>query len=339
MAAEKEKRKAPNSPTEEIMPSLAPISRTIVPTTERPTHFRAMLQGMATNRFTQLSTRSSSVTVDEATGMATLQKGTMTVFIEKFNTLSGELRVSTHKLLDACTIVLTEQNAFRSNGPLHTMVSIPIEDYMAQCGIPLTKASKDKTRRKVKEDLEVLYNVSLNWSESVGREGVRNYAKMRLISSHAIIGGKISVRFSEDFARYITHSYIMQYSIELLRLDERNPSAYHFGRKLLQHYSNNNNKARGSNTMLSVRSLLESTPEIPSYEEVMCKGRQLEQRIIRPFENALNGLGGLLRWEYSNAKKIPLTQVQRENFTYDIFIKCYILFEPADSAQIDARIE
>lgn len=329
------RKKTPGDEAPLRTPPVVPVHRSVTPTVTSPGRFRPMLQGTGTNRFSQVSTRKTVPDIDEVTGLAKITEGTLTVFIEQYDSLTGGLRVSTHKLLDACTIALTAQNHYRGDGALKTLVTIPLDDYMEQCGIPMTKASKDKTRRKLREDLETLYNVSLEWSESAGNEGMRDYAKMRIISMHAIKGGKIQVRFSEDMAQYLTHAYVMQYSMELLKLDERNPSAYHLGKKLLLHASIENNQKRGTDNILSVRSLLECTPDIPSYAEVMAGDRHLERKIIAPFENALNALSHILTWEYTNAKGVPLTPKQLTRFDYDTFIGCYVRFGGAGEGEAD----
>lgn len=288
--------------------------------------FSPMLQGTGTNQFTQISTRRKFPNIDEITGLATLTSGTLTVFIEKYNSLTGGLRIFTHKLLDACTIALTAQNHYKGTGPMNTLVVIPLEDYMAKCGIPLTKASKDKTRRKVKEDLEALYNTSIEWTEPWSGQ-TRDFAKMRICDMVAIKNSNIHINFSQVIAHYLTHAYIMQYPLGLLRLDERNPSSYHLGKKILLHHSIANNRKKGAENVLSVRSLLENAPEIPSYEEIKAGDRMYSRRIIRAFEDSLDMLDGILRWEYCNAKGEPLTEDQLKKFNYPVFIECYVHFE------------
>lgn len=318
---------------------LTPIARTIIPPLQSPGRFQPMLQGTGTNRLTQVSTRSDSANIDEITGTATLSKGTLTVFIEKYKTLTGGLRVSTHKLLDACTIVLTAQNQFRGNAPLHTLVSIPLEDYMVQCNIPMTKASKDKTRKRVREDLETLYNTSIEWTEKTGGSNTRDYAKTRIITFQGIKSGNIFVRFSEEMADYLTHAYLMQYSMELFRLDERNSSAYYIGKKILSHHSMYTNQRKGTASILSVRALLAAAPDIPSYETVMASDRHLERKIIVPFENAMNALGNVITWEYANAKAAPLTPEQLADFSYDVFIRSYVTFDVRGDSGEPASLE
>ena len=304
--------------------------------------FSPMLQGTGTNKLTQISTRKTDPAVDAITGLATITNGNLTVFIEKYNNLAGGLRISTHKLLDACTIALTAQNNYRGSGEPKTTVTIPLEDYMSRCGIPITKPSKDKTRRKVKEDLEALYSTSIEWSEPSGKN-TKDFAKMRICTAIAIKNGDIIMDFSPSIATYLTHAYVMQYPIELFKADERNPSSYYMGKKLLQHNSIDNNQRKGTANIISVKALLESCPDIPTYEEVMAADRHLEQRIKTPFENALNSLNSFIKWEYSNSKGVPLTDEQLQDFNYSVFIDCYINFAvlnaPDPTPRLTAKAE
>lgn len=195
---------------------------------------------------------------------------------------------------------------------------------MTLCGIPLTKSSKDKTRRRVKEDLETLFHMSLEWTESSGKK-TKDFAKMRICDKVAIVRGNINFNFSKDMARYLTDAYIMQYPMELLKVDERNSNLYPLGRKLLLHYSINNNRKKGTSNIISVKALLEVCPDIPTYEKVMSEGRQLNQRIRIPLEKALDALK-FINWEYSNSKGVPLTEEQILSTDYKTFEKLYIKF-------------
>lgn len=294
---------------------------------KRNVSFTPMLNGTATNALTHISTRSNPPTVDAITGNAIIEQGTLKVFIDKYSELTGGLRTSTHKLLDACTIALTRQNNYRGKDEkLNPLVTIPLEHFMKLCGIPLTKTSKDRARRKVKEDLETLYRVSLEWSETSGKK-TRDFAKMRVCDKIALLNGNIVFSFSLDMAHYLTNAYIMQYPIDLLKVDERNPNTYHIGKKLLLHNSIDNNQRKGTAHILSVKCLLEACPDIPTYEQVLATGRQLDQRIKTPFEKAINSLSAFIRWEYCNSKGVPLTEEQLQATDYETFINLFIKFE------------
>ena len=287
-------------------------------------YFTEMLNGMATNQLSSINTNASAPVIDVITGNATIEQGTLKVLIDKYSELKG-VRTSTLKLLDACTMYLTKQNTYRGNSEkINTNVVIPLERYMSLCGIPLTKPSKDKARRKVKEDLETLFHMSLEWTEPSGKK-TKDFSKMRICDKIAIIRGNINFNFSKDMARYLTDAYIMQYPMELLKVDERNGNLYPLGRKLLLHCSINNNRKKGTSNIISVKALLEVCPHIPTHENVMSEGRQLDQRIKIPLEKALDALK-FINWEYSNSKGIPLAEEQILSTDYKTFEKLYIKF-------------
>lgn len=288
--------------------------------------FSSMLQGKGTNKLTQISMKKTDPDVDGITGLAILTDGFFTVFIDKYNELTDGLRLSTHKLFDVFTIALTAQNTYRTTGALETTVTIPLDEYMRKCGIPQTKASKDKTRRRVKEDLDILYNTSIEWSEPSGKE-IKDYMKMRIITAQGIKNGKIIVSFSPEIVRYLTNAYIMQYPEGILKISEKNTNSYYLGKKLLLHHSINNNKLKGTANIISVRALLEATPELPDYEEISKADRHLSRRIIEPFERDMNALSSILAWEYCNSGGEPLTDEQVNDFNYSAFIKRYVVFE------------
>jgi len=304
--------------------SITPIKPSIAPTdAPEQVSFVAMLNGTATNQLTNISHHSNPPIIDVITGNATIERGSVKVFINNYSNIKG-LRTSTLKLLDACTVLLTRQNSFRGDGSLNTVVEIPLERYMELCGIPLTKPSKDKARRKVREDLDTLYNISLEWSEPSGKQ-TKDFAKMRICDKIAISKGKICFSFSPDMARYLTNAYIMQYPIELLKVDERNGNLYPLGRKLLLHNSIENNQRKGTANIISVKSLLEVCPDVPHYDKVSKEGRQLDQRIKTPFEKALNALD-FISWEYANSKGIALNDAQIVSASYADFESLYIKF-------------
>lgn len=215
----------------------------------------AMLNGTATNQLTNINTNAIPPTIDIITGNATIEQGTLKVFIDKYSKLKG-VRTSTLKLLDTCTMYLTKQNTYRGNNEkINTNIVISLEQYITLCGIPLTKSSKDKTRRRVKEDLETLFHMSLEWTESSGKK-TKDFAKMRICDKIAIVRGNINFNFSKDMARYLTDAYIMQYPMELLKVDERNSNLYPLGRKLLLHYIINNNRKKEHLILLALKHYL-----------------------------------------------------------------------------------
>ena len=309
-----------------------------VPLTEpEPSGYAPMLQGAGSNKLSQITTRSTPPDVDAITGVAIITDGEYKVFIEKYSELAGGLRISTHKLLDACTIALTAQNHYRGDGITTTGVIIPLDEYVRLLGKPSTKATRDEVRKRVKEDLETLFSISIEWTEK-GQKKNRDFSKMRIVTSQGIKRGNILLGFSPEFAKYLTGAYIMQYPTALLKIDERNPNSYHLGRKLLLHRSIDNNIRKGTSNLISVRALLDVCPDIPTYEEVMSGDRAVDRRIKTPFENALTALD-FITWEYSNAKGVPLADEQLHHGTYADFITLFIKFEVKDFPDQTPRLE
>ena len=255
------------------------------------------------------------------------------------------LRVSTQKLLDILIIDITQKNS--KDGRIRTTANISLEEYMQKCGIEVNEYNKNKLRKKVKEDLEILYWLSLDWKEYKGiqtegtdKAGYKNFLKMRICSAIGIIkNGQIVVNFTPEIVNYLTQSYIMWYPDNLLKTDDRNPSTFHIGRKLFLHYNNPNNQHRGTYNILSVRALLDSTKDIPSEAEVT--GRHYYQYRITPLFKALDALVEikvLKKWELCGAKKKPLNKSQQERKNYKSTLERYIYFELIENKKLSQYI-
>ena len=70
------------------------------------------------------------------------------------------------------------------------------------------------------------------------------------------------------------NAYIMQYPTALLKHDNRKPNAYVIGRKMAFHNSNDQNRAAGTDSTLSVKSLLAAAPEIPTIDDIKARGQR-----------------------------------------------------------------
>ncbi|HFI0640025.1 TPA: hypothetical protein ACGO3K_002158 [Streptococcus suis] len=125
-------------------------------------------------------------------------------------------------------------------------------------------------------------------------------------------------------------SYIMSFPISLFRLDERNSNAYSLGRKLALHQSINNNRKKGTNKIISVKSLLQTAPEIPSIETVRSKNGSWTERIEEKLVKSLDILvenDVLEFWNYCNSKGVELSDEQLNAFgSYFIFENLKIEF-------------
>ena len=238
------------------------------------------------------------------------------------------------KLLD---LYRMDQANNRPYGNPDTNFNLDIVDFMKQCGIPNTPASYKRTLRNLTEVGRAWYEISLDLDDGDTRQSLRMLQEKAESRS-----GKFTFRFTERLAGYLVKSFIGYYHPSLLKMDERNPNAFFMGSKLQLHYSILSNHQKGTANIISVKALteeLETKGTLPSYEEVKAGARQYSQRIIKPFEAALNSIDFLETWEYCNAKKKPLTKKQKTNFTYATFIDCYITFTLRDAPDLTEAVQ
>ena len=287
-----------------------------------------MLNGTATNRLAVIG-RSAKPTRTNLLDEATIENGDLKVFIEKYSDKKS-LKVGTIKLLDLLAVELAKVNHFREKdtSKIQTTVTFSLDDYMGYLGIPNPENpnARKEARKKLKEGLDTLYSISLEWEEK-SRGEVKNYTKMRICEAQGINRGIASFTFTADMANYLNQAYIMQYPLELLAISERNPNAYPIARKLALHHSIDNNYKKGTANIISVAKLLEVAPEIPPIEAVRKVNGSWSERIRGSLEKALDALEGIVSWEYSNSNSVPLTDKQLELSDYETFIKLFVKFD------------
>ena len=305
-----------------------------MPTINADCRYSPMLHGVATTLFAQIITASTPPDIDLLTGAAKYQKGDLHLTVDRAEDVGVNISVQTHKLFDVLVLALGSQNTYRCpSSKIKTQVMISLDEYLALCSKPRTKASKDELRKVVSKELDLLYHISVEWYEL--RKGeTRHFIKTRLCDQAGIINGYITVNFTTQMAEYLTHAYVTQYPLALLAVDGRQRAAYYAGKKLAFHYGLRQNRKKGSYNCISVSKLLEAIPEIPSINVVKeTDSGHWARRIKLPLERALDALvknGVLDMWKYCLAGK---QKIEGTNFTcisYEEFSKLYIHFELCD---------
>ena len=299
-------------------------------------NFVPLLNGTATNAFSIIGRKAKPTRINQlADNEATIEKGDFKVFIEKYSN-KKTLKVGTVKLLDILAIKLTKSNHYKAKdaNTLKRTVTFSLDEYRTFLDI---KDVKD-ARKRLKEALDTLYSISLEWEEK-SKGKVINYTKMRICESQGINRGIASFTFTADMANYLNQAYIMQYPLDLLSISERNPNAYPIARKLALHHSIDNNHKKGTANIISVAKLLESAPEIPSIEVVRAGNQSWSDRIKDRLEKALDAIGHTISWEYSNSKGVPLTEKQLAMADYETFSKLYIKFDILGAPDPTERLE
>lgn len=280
--------------------------------------YRPMLQGTPNLMLVTASTKGKAP--DKVTGAVTLKiSGKGEIKISDFAEIGGELGVTTRKIFDAGCTVLAAQNSYRpaADAPVQNVVAIDLEEYAKANGYDVTprpcETPKELDREKdriagimhdlrasLRSDLSLLKHSDLSFTDKTG--GKSGFYTMGIVSGYGIRNGTIRINFDTDFTRYLTNAYIMNWPTALLLHDNRNPNAYSIGWAIAHHSSIDTNRSKGTDTRLSVESLLAKAPQIQSYEDMTASGNRNWKRIIKkPLEAALDAqieVGYLSRWAY-----------------------------------------
>lgn len=301
--------------------------------------FSIIRQGIATNALatvkphTRGNTRIDPIT-KTATITAPIKGGSLILTIPNYDQLTG-LKTSTHQLLDALVIDLTE------SGAKSTTVMLSLSDYMKRRGLK----DRKEARKQFTEDLDVLLKTSLSWEEKRGKSSIP-YAGVNITDSWIWADKKktaIAYTFGQTFFNVLLGYPVMPYPAQLQTLNaKKNPNSYFLLRKIAEQ-KNMNVSDVNHGDIISVETLLSVAPYIPSYEEVMRGNRNTLNRIIEPFERDMDALEDTLTWEYCHSKGTPLTQEERDSLAYDLFkgllVKIKWIHYPDQTARLDRKAE
>lgn len=288
--------------------------------------------GSFTPKATTITTRTTVPEAIPYEQAMRLTDGTQQVsfLIERYRELQTELTTNTQQLLHMLQIKLSELPENKTTVTLH------LDEYMQIKNIPHSRSSRNKFRTQIRKDMDVLYRSSIEWkAKDPETRKMHTYGKMRIITKYEYGNNVFTVVINSEIAPHLRR-YGMQYPISLQRIDGRNRNAYPLGLKLANHYSIVNNRKKGSHNCLKVTTLLRNLPGIPTEKEVAAYRGSYMQKIVKPFEDALDA--AIDNWEYCNAKREPLSEAQLHQDgsgetlapDYDTFKELYITFSFKD---------
>jgi len=292
-------------------------------------NFASFYQGQVTNAVTAINKKSNhKVDEDSQTWFYPVEElGSGMVILE--NADKNELTLSSAKLLDTITLLLTESLPYgASDDKLSSFLDLDLDiyRYMQFCGLK----DKNQTVKQLKKDLQVLYNASTTAKviRHIGKKQIEEVQDIRFIDEkpHGQIRNTAHIHIALSFARYLTHNQIMQYPLKIL-LSSKNPNTYYIGKRLAELF--NMNQGKTNEDSINIENLLKFTPNIPTLEEEKSKGRHYRDRCITPLENTLDELheiGMLSEWYFMNNNKQKITNEQLEKWalSYDEWKNLYI---------------
>lgn len=270
--------------------------------------FCCIRQGPSTNNLTKIR-------ADKKTGLelnflydeAIIKKGSFILTIPNYSKIKG-LKNSTHQLLDALTIKLTETGAVNPN------VVLPLSEYMSIRGLKDRKEAK----QQAKNDMQILRTASLTWEET-NRGKTECFKFVNIADSGEVKrNGDIVFTFGNTFYNALLRYSVMPYPNQLQTLNNRkNPNSYCLLRKISEHKCMNFGKV--NEDLISVKTLLNCAPYIPSYEEVMRTNRNYKERIIEVFERDMNAFEETVTWNYCHKLGKPLSNEELKKMDYNTF--------------------
>ena len=214
------------------------------------------------------------------------KKQEFTLTIEKFEDLenmiskglysNGKVNQSADKLLTALIIKATEEGCQSST------IVLPLREYAEMTN----KKDLKELREKTKVDLQVLKRIKLESKDK------KNYLNVYLSGgTEGIQNGNIIYKFNEDFFTVIREQkYFLMMPLEVIQFNEKvYPHALLLYKKIISHKRTNLGKK--NENIIKVKTLYEYCVTLPRYEDVMkTKSKQVNQRIIEPFERNLDAI-------------------------------------------------
>lgn len=316
--------------------------------------FLPMLNGNPTNTMMGLSTKYLKPNERTDTAIYISQNG-QTINIKDFSEISSHLSTSAKKLMDVAVLYLTSGNFYRASTVNPTAI-ISLMDYWRAQGFPVDpNDDSDKERARcdnnikrlkniMREDCKAIMSISYNGFTGTGKNKTQE-ASFSFISGWRFLkDNKLKINFDIDLATYLVHAYQMQFPTALLSHDNRNANSYAIGRKIALHHSMDNNAAAGTNNTISVRALLETAPEIPTYDTLVAAGRRdWKVKIKGALESSLNNnisVGYLSTWQYRDpSSKPPITYTAEEAslLTWDEYSRLVIDFTVKSEPEQETR--
>lgn len=304
---------------------VAGLSPIIIPNPN--TKFDMIRQGTATNALTKTKAIINENTViDPFTNTATISNGDFSLTIPGFNKI-GSPSISTWQLLDMVTA------EFNRLGGRTTDIAFSLDYYMEKRKIK----DRKEARKQVDKDLEILRISAISFKEPREKGEPIGYYNLNISEGAGRSKkGVIMFSFAPKFAKLLAKYPPMPYPQQLYTLNaKRNPNSYFFLRKISEH--KNMNIGKPNEDIISVKTLVESSPNIPTYKKVMETDRHLDARIIAPFERDMDALSDTLKWEYCHSKGNKLTDAETSSMTYQLFISCLIKISWVDYPGIEEK--
>lgn len=118
---------------------------------------------------------------------------------------------------------------------------------------------------------------------------------------HAVQGGKFLIEFYDGFFEHLSKSPIMNVHCGIYSADQRKFKYLSLMGRFIEEQrriNHHNSRRDKEGLLLMVKSLWESDPDAPTYEEISKTSRRYGKQIIEPFESHMNELACIIGFDW-----------------------------------------
>ena len=203
-------------------------------------------------------------------------------------------------------------------------IAIPLTDLARMKGRSTSKPALDKLRAETLKQLDELSPIHYR-----GRSKVKgkwnDSGKIHINGGTAvIINSEVRWNFNQDFSTDVTRLAPMDYPKELWKVDPRT-NQFFFGRYIAQNYRLNEGKP--GRQRIRMRTLIEQSPNLPSYDAVMSRDRRVKDRIIIPTFRDLDALESIFYKVYTTDGR---EVIDPDSLDYNTFIDAFVEIDYSD---------
>jgi hypothetical protein len=279
---------------------------------ERPAGYSMIHQGNSTNALARITKAEAREDPISGKSIITVKGLSVTLPAE----LLPHLKTSTLQLLDILAITLTQSNKATPT------VTLTLDDYMHRRGL----SDRKEAKKQIEADLKVLRGTFITFDDRDPETGKPvTYGQINISDSWIWQDRQrtaVKYTFGATFFNVLRSYPTMPYAPQLLTIsNKKHPYSFRLGRFLSEH--KNMNIEKKNEDLIKVETLLKAA-KFPTAEEVKKIDRAYSRRIIEPFERDMDALGDMFSWEYCHSGGAVLTDAEREDFQYSLFIELLV---------------
>lgn len=268
-------------------------------------------QNQVTNALLLTATTKRNTTENPEKKITTVKNGYIEI---TYPTVRGEGKNPTKKIagFNPTTTLLFLALLKASNG--RKQANLNLNEYIRSRG----KLDVKRALEQINNDLWTLYTANIHYKSP----NYETKGDVRIIQEKSVDrNGYLTIVFSDKlYNELLTPGEPLNLPDDIFSADTKSyPNSVHLLGKLAIHSAINRKRNNTGIFALSIKNLLANSPYIPTIEEVQESGRQVYQRIIRPFFRDMAYLERWYNFSYYDKKGEEVTEDTLTAITYKAF--------------------